>query len=71
MAPAIPTERRIMNSNRSMPSRPSSTVSPQKKTARPAVATVASDRLRRRASGSPSRPSRANSSRNRLVISSE
>ena len=40
IAPAIPTERRIMNSNRTSPSRPSSTVSPLKKTARPAVATV-------------------------------
>ncbi len=40
IAPAMPTERRIMNSNRTRPSRPSSTVRPEKNTARPAVATV-------------------------------
>ena len=40
IAPAIPTERRIMNSNRTRPSSPSRTVSPLKNTARPAVATV-------------------------------
>ena len=40
IAPAIPTERRIVNSNRTRPRSPSRTVSPEKKTARPAVATV-------------------------------
>ncbi len=67
MAPAIPTERRIMNSNRTRPSSPRSTVRPEKNTARPAVATVT-----RTASATLSGPSRfASSSRNRLVISSE
>ena len=68
IAPAIPTERRIMNSNRTSPSRPRSTVNPLKKTARPAVATVI-----RTAVGTRSGPSgwSASSSRNRLVISSE
>ena len=46
-APAIPTERRIMNSNSTSPSSPSRTVSPLKNTARPAVATVMPDGLAR------------------------
>ena len=68
IAPAIPTERRIMNSNRTSPRSPSRTVSPLKKTARPAVATVT-----RTASGTRSGPAgrRASSSRKRLVSSSE
>ena len=67
IAPAIPTERRIMNSNSTRPSRPSRTVRPEKNTARPAVATVI-----RTASATRSGPSRrASSSRKRLVISSE
>ena len=41
IAPAIPTERRIVNSNRTRPRSPSRTVKPEKNTARPAVATVA------------------------------
>ena len=40
IAPAMPTERRIMNSKRISPSRPRRTVRPLKNTARPAVATV-------------------------------
>jgi len=40
IAPAIPTERRIMNSNSTRPSSPRSTVRPLKNTALPAVATV-------------------------------
>ena len=68
IAPAMPTDRRIMNSNRIRPRRPSRTVRPLKKTARPAVATVTRT-ASPTASGDPSR--RAISSRNRLVISSE
>ena len=45
MAPAMPTERRIMNPNSTSPSSPSSTVSPEKNTARPAVRAVAPDRV--------------------------
>ena len=68
MAPAIPTERRIMNSKRTSPRRPRSTVSPLKKIARPAVATVTLT-----ASGTRSGPSglSASSSRKRLVSSNE
>jgi hypothetical protein len=67
IAPAMPTERRIMNSNSTRPSRPRSTVRPEKNTARPAVSTVT-----RTASATRSGPSRcASSSRKRLVISSE
>ena len=68
IAPAIPTERRIMNSKSTRPSSPRRTVSPLKKTARPAVATVI-----RTASGTRSGPSgwSASSSRNRLVMSRE
>ena len=68
MAPAIPTERRIMNSNRTSPRSPRSTVNPLKKIARPAVATVTLT-----ASGTRSGPSglSASSSRKRLVSSSE
>ena len=40
IAPAIPTERKTMNSNRISPISPSSTVRPLKNTALPAVATV-------------------------------
>ncbi|MDL2335280.1 MAG: hypothetical protein QFC55_04545, partial [Chloroflexota bacterium] len=39
-APAMPTDRSTMNSNSTSPPRPSSTVRPEKKTARPAVPTV-------------------------------
>ena len=67
IAPAMPTDRRIMNSNRTSPSSPRSTVRPEKNTARPAVATVT-----RTASATRSGPSRlASSSRKRLVMSSE
>jgi hypothetical protein len=68
IAPAMPTERRIMNSNRTRPSRPRRTVNPEKKTARPAVATVT-----RTASATRSGPSgrAVSSSRNRLVSSRE
>ena len=67
MAPAMPTERRIMNSNSTRPRSPRSTVRPEKNTARPAVATVT-----RTASATRSGPSRwASSSRNRLVMSRE
>ncbi len=67
IAPAMPTERRIMNSNSTRPSRPSRTVSPEKNTARPAVATAT-----RTASATRSGPSRRDSSsRKRLVMSSE
>ena len=69
IAPAIPTERRIMNSNSTSPSNPSRTVSPEKKTARPAVATVASTARATRSGWLGSRA--ASSSRNRLVSSSE
>ena len=69
MAPAMPTERRIMNSNRTSPISPSSTVRPEKKTARPAVATVATTAFATRSGSSDGRA--ASSSRNRLVISSE
>ena len=69
-APAIPTERRTMNSKSTSPARPSRTVRPEKNTARPAVATVARTAASTAAStGSPARP--ASSSRKRLVISSE
>jgi hypothetical protein len=76
MAPAMPTERRIMNSKRSSPERPSRTVSPLKKTARPAVATVATTAASTATrSTEPSwrrpPPTRTSSSRNRLVMSSE
>ena len=67
-APAIPTERRIMNPNSTSPSRPRSTVSPEKNTARPAVRAVAPT-ASSMASLPP--PRAASSSRNRLVISSE
>ena len=68
IAPAIPTERRIMNSKSTSPSRPSRTVRPEKNTARPAVRTVAPTA----SSTASRRQSRAAiSSRNRLVISSE
>src|SRR5215213_2764903 len=42
MTPAIPTERRNMNSNSDRPINPIKTVAPEKKTALPAVATVCS-----------------------------
>ena len=41
IAPAMPTERSTMRSNRARPARPTRTVTPLKNTARPAVATVA------------------------------
>ena len=70
IAPAIPTERRIMNSNRTRPISPSRTVRPEKNTARPAVAIVASTApATRSCGGSAARV--AISSRNRLVISRE
>ena len=68
-APAMPTERRIMNSNRTRPSSPRSTVRPLKKTARPAVATVTRTASPTASGSAGSRlPS---SSRKRLVMSSE
>ena len=56
-----------MNSNRTSPSSPSSTVKPEKNTARPAVARCP-DRVLDRVGG---QPARASSSRKRLVMSSE
>ena len=70
IAPAIPTERRIMNSNRTSPIRPSRTVRPEKNTARPAVATVASTASASRSAGGIGDRA-AISSRKRLVMSSE
>ena len=80
-APAMPTERRIMNRNSVSPISPRRTVRPEKNTARPAVATVtrtASATALARASSRSSfvRTSRhddrrASSSRKRLVSRSE
>ena len=76
IAPATPTERRIMKSNRTSPIRPSRTVKPLKKMARPAVATVtptASSTAARSIDPSARRPPprRPSSSRKRLVSNSE
>jgi hypothetical protein len=69
IAPAIPTERRIMNSKRTRPRSPSSTVRPLKKIALPAVATVIRTASSTRSASSAARFE--SSSRKRLVTSSE
>ena len=71
MAPAIPTERRIMNSNRTRPASPSRTVRPREEDRpsgrRDGRLDGAGDALAGRVAGA----ARASSSRKRLVISSE
>ena len=62
-APAMPMLRRIAKSKRASPARPSMTVTPEKKTARPAVATV-------RCTASPTAAPRPSSSRKRETSSS-
>ena len=57
-APAMPTERRIMNWKRISPMSPSRTVRPEKKTARPAVATVIRTAVSTAATASRDRPRR-------------